>query len=109
MKPARKTVTSASAVTLRRRAMGFLALLLVLAAVCNAVLRFCLGLGNPILIAPDPACAYILKPDQNVFRFFGHTRINHYGMRSDDIYFNARVLLLVAQATEPQWVALAKR
>jgi hypothetical protein len=50
-----------------------------------------------------------LKPDQNVFRFFGHTRINHYGMRSDDIYFNARVLLLVAQAIEPQWVALAKR
>jgi hypothetical protein len=88
VKPARKTVSSALAVTIRRRAMEFLAVLLVLAAVCEAALRFGLSLGNPVLIAPDPACAYIVKPDQNVFRFFGHTRINHYGMRSDEVPAN---------------------
>ena len=48
-------------------------------------LRLGLGLGNPILIAEDPACAYILKPDQDVVRFFVHTQINHFGMRSDEV------------------------
>ena len=55
------------------------------AAIFEGSLRFGLGLGNPILIQPDPACDYILKPDQNVMRFFVRTHINHYGMRSDEI------------------------
>ena len=59
---------------------------LVLAVVLiEAVLRFGLGLGNPVLIEPDAACSYILKPDQDVRRFFVHTHINHYGMRSDEV------------------------
>jgi hypothetical protein len=52
---------------------------------CEVILRFGLGLGNPILIEPDSACGYIVKPDQAVYRFFRHTRINHYGMRSDEV------------------------
>jgi hypothetical protein len=53
-----------------------------LVAGTEAVLRFGLGLGDPVLIAPDPACSYITRPDQNVHRFFVHTYINRYGMRS---------------------------
>jgi lysophospholipase L1-like esterase len=60
-------------------------LLIVLFGAVESALRFGLGLGNPILIAPDPDCSYILKPDQDVVRFFARTHINHYGMRSDDV------------------------
>ncbi len=52
---------------------------------CEAALRFGLGLGNPILIAPDPYCSYVTRPNQNVFRFFVHTYINRYGMRSEEV------------------------
>jgi hypothetical protein len=58
---------------------------LLFALLTEALLRFVLGLGNPILIQPDAACSYILKPDQDVTRFFVHTHINHYGMRSDEV------------------------
>jgi len=68
----------------RRMACAFGILVLVV-LISEAVLRFAVGLGNPILIQPDPACGYILKPDQDVFRFFVHTRTNHYGMRSDEV------------------------
>jgi hypothetical protein len=57
-------------------------------AALEALLRFGLGLGNPILIQPDTACSYILKPNQDVMRFFVHTHINRYGMRSDEIAAN---------------------
>jgi hypothetical protein len=56
-------------------------------ALIEAALRFGLGLGNPVLIQPDSACSYILKPDQDVRRFFVRTHINHYGMRSDEVTF----------------------
>lgn len=59
--------------------------LVCLCLATEAVLRFLLGLGNPILIQPDQACSYILKPEQDVVRFFSHTHINHYGMRSDEM------------------------
>lgn len=68
----------------RRKVRSLVGLVLVVALI-EAVLRFGLGLGNPILIQPDAACSYILKPDQDVVRFFAHTRINHYGMRSDEV------------------------
>lgn len=58
---------------------------IALVAGTEAALRFGLGLGDPVLIAPDPACSYITRPDQNVYRFFVHTYINHYGMRSDEV------------------------
>ncbi|MGO9339148.1 MAG: SGNH/GDSL hydrolase family protein [Terracidiphilus sp.] len=38
-----------------------------------------------MLITPDAACSYILKPDQDVRRFFAQTHTNHYGMRSDEV------------------------
>jgi len=53
--------------------------------ITEGVLRFVLGLGNPVLITPDAACEYILKPDQRVYRFFSNTRTNHYGMRSEEV------------------------
>lgn len=62
-----------------------LCLLAVLAVGTEATLRLLLGLGDPVLIAPDAACSYITKPDQKIFRFFVHTYINHYGMRSDEV------------------------
>jgi hypothetical protein len=61
---------------------------LLLVCVCFAVaevsLRLVLGLGNPVLIAPDAACNYVLKPNQNIYRFFAHTRVNRDSMRSDE-------------------------
>ncbi len=69
-----------------RRVVGVaLFLLVVLAVGTEVTLRLLLGLGDPVLIAPDPACSYITRPDQRVFRFFVHTDINHYGMRSQEV------------------------
>ncbi len=52
--------------------------------VCELVLRAA-GLGNPILIEPDQAAGYILKPEQNLHRFGGVVRTNSYGMRSEEV------------------------
>lgn len=62
-----------------------LVLLLVVLAGAEITLRFVFGLGNPVLVAPDAACGYILKPNQNIERFFCRTRSNRYGMRSDPV------------------------
>lgn len=70
---------------LARSLTGLFVVLVLLAGIVEAVLRFGLGLGNPVLITRDAACAYILKPDQDVTRFFVRTHINHYGMRSDEV------------------------
>jgi hypothetical protein len=61
------------------------AMLAALTCSLEAVLRLGLGLGNPVLIVPDQSCEYILKPDQNIYRFFARTQINHLGMRSDEV------------------------
>lgn len=66
-----------------RTAKSLLILIALLVGV-ECVLRFALGLGNPVLIVADPDCAYMLKPNQNIFRFFVHTRTNQFGMRSDE-------------------------
>ena len=42
------------------------------------------GLGNPVLLQADPSCQYFVRPNQYHYRFLVHTRINAYGMRSDD-------------------------
>jgi len=82
----RRALASNSQRGKRKRLVVILLAGLVLAvAATEAVLRFVLGLGNPILIQADPSCAYILKPDQDVVRFFVHTHINHYGMRADEV------------------------
>ena len=62
-----------------------LLVVVALVAITELVLRFGLGLGNPVLITRDAACEYILKPDQRVYRFFSNTRTNHYGMRSEEV------------------------
>lgn len=59
--------------------------LILIAAMSEVALRFGLGLGNPILITRDEACGYTLKPDQDVVRFFAHTHVNHFAMRSDEV------------------------
>ncbi len=68
-----------------RHALTTVLALIALVMFAEGVLRFGLGLGNPVLIAPDPACDFILKPHQNVTRFFSHTYINRYGMRSEEV------------------------
>ncbi len=68
-----------------RLAFTIVAALLAILGAIECVLRFGLGLGNPVLIAADPACMYTLKPDQDIFRFFAHTHVNHFGMRSDEV------------------------
>jgi hypothetical protein len=60
-------------------------LIVALLGIAEGVLRFVFGLGNPVLITPDPECEYIIKPDQRVKRFFASTRTNHYGMRSEEV------------------------
>jgi hypothetical protein len=59
--------------------------LVLFVGIIEATLRFGLGLGNPVLITPDAACSYILKPNQDVRRFFARTYTNRFGMRSDEV------------------------
>lgn len=69
----------------RRRllvAVVIVAALVVLTGVTELYLRLLLGLGNPIVVAPDAACAYIEAPNQHVNRFFRRVDIDRYGMRS---------------------------
>lgn len=71
--------TSKSALTskLCHGAVVSLAAPLVLVSIFERVLRFGLGLSNPVLITPDSACGYILKPDKDDFRFFSHNARRH--------------------------------
>ncbi len=73
----------------KRRFLHFIAtaigIILLITVIGECILRFALGLGNPILIQADSACGYFLKPDQDVTRFFVHTHVNHDGMRSDEV------------------------
>lgn len=59
------------------------AALLVLGVCTELLLRFALGLGNPVVVVPDAACAYTLAPNQHTWRFFCHTHTDQYGMRSN--------------------------
>lgn len=65
-----------------RRTAFILVVLCVLVVFADLAFTFIFGLGNPVLIAPDGPCAYIVKPNQNDYRFFCHIRINQFGMRS---------------------------
>lgn len=73
---------------LLRRTFTYLSVLIGLLALVEGTLRFGLGLGNPVLYVPDSACNYILKPNQNVVRFFARTSIDRNGMRSDAVPAN---------------------
>jgi hypothetical protein len=54
--------------------------LLVLAT--DLFLGHVLGLGDNIILQPDPGASYVFKPNQHVHRFFRDTEINQYSMRS---------------------------
>jgi GDSL-like lipase/acylhydrolase family protein len=66
------------------RLVKVLILVFVCFVLAEVSLRAILGLGNPVLITPDAACNFVLKPNQNIYRFFAHTRVNRDSMRSDD-------------------------
>lgn len=54
----------------------------LLVIIGEAVARFGLGLGTPLLYAEHPRIEYLLKPNQNFQRFGNHVVINEHGMRS---------------------------
>jgi hypothetical protein len=68
-----------------RKAALALAAIVIAAAAAEMFLRYGLGLGKPVLVQADPGAGYILKPDQDLHRFFGRVHINHQGMRSPEI------------------------
>ena len=45
--------------------------------------RHVLGLGTPPLYAPHPKIEYMLKPNQDLYRFGKHIVVNQYGMRTE--------------------------
>ena len=56
--------------------------LVLLALLANFALAAILGLGNPVLLQADPAAAYVLKPNQHIYRFRRHTDVNERSMRA---------------------------
>jgi hypothetical protein len=58
--------------------------LVVVAALIGIELfsRFVLGLGTPPLILAHPRIEYMMKPNQDVYRFGNHVQTNAWGMRS---------------------------
>jgi hypothetical protein len=57
--------------------------LVLLLGTLNGALSL-VGLGDPVLIQPDDQCGYVLRPNQDHYRFFVHTRINSHSMRSSE-------------------------
>ena len=57
-------------------------ILLIIAAQLAA--KYYLGLGNPPLYILDSKIGYLLKPNQNLYRFGNHFLTNEYSMRSND-------------------------
>jgi len=70
--------------TLRNKLWLAARVLLILILSTELFLRLVFGLGSPLLYQQDPACGYLPKPDQKIYRFFCHNQINHWGMRSTD-------------------------
>jgi hypothetical protein len=68
--------------SLRRSVLGGAIAIFLLLIVAEILLRLVFGLGSPLLYQQDPACGYLPKPDQKIYRFFAHNQINHWGMRS---------------------------
>ncbi len=69
----------------RRWVLQVLGSLVLLALICELVLRFVFGLGHPLLYQADSACGYLPKPNQHIHRFFCTNDINAAGMRSNAI------------------------
>ncbi len=58
--------------------------LLLLLVIADLALGHILGLGNTVLMQPDPGAVYVLTPNQHVRRFFKTTYINQHSMRSPE-------------------------
>ena len=52
------------------------------------VSRIILGLGDPPLYVTHSKIEYMLKPNQNLYRFGNHIIVNNFGMRSDQFAKN---------------------
>lgn len=61
--------------------IGVGSLLLLIGAMDGALSL--VGLGDPVLLQEDRDSGYVLKPNQNHYRFLVRTRINSHSMRSD--------------------------
>lgn len=66
----------------RRITVWIAIFVLALLLLGNFLLSRLLGLGNPIVVAPDAACAFIEAPNQHAYRFFHEVDIDRFGMRS---------------------------
>lgn len=53
--------------------------------------RYLLGLGTPPLTVSHVTIEYMLKPNQDVYRFGNHFMVNQYGMRSEQFQLQKRV------------------
>src|SRR5437763_17186053 len=61
---------------------------IILLLVIELALRLVLGLGNPVIYQPDPACGYLPVPNQHVTRFFCRNDINSFGLRCPEFTAN---------------------
>jgi hypothetical protein len=73
-----------STTAMGRRVVITCSVLTALVLVAEAALRLS-GLGDPVLLQADASCQYLMRPNQDHFRFFVHTHINAKGMRSEPI------------------------
>lgn len=60
---------------------------------CELILRFYFGFCDNLLFKEDKACEYILKPNQNCYRFRNKLITNNYSMRSPEVNKNAAKIL----------------
>ncbi len=67
----------------RRYLAWFAGITLALIVAGELVARFYYGLGTPPLYVSHPTIEYLLKPNQDVWRFGNRYFVNQYGMRSD--------------------------
>jgi lysophospholipase L1-like esterase len=75
------------------------AILLVLVALIEVVLRFAFGLGSPPLLKKDEKIGYVLQKNQKLHRFGRYINVNSYHQRSEKVALSdssqfARVLFL---------------
>ena len=64
--------------------VGFLIIIISLIISAQLIAKYYLGFGTPPLYRLDSEIGYLLKPNQNLFRFGNHFITNEYGMRSEN-------------------------
>jgi hypothetical protein len=69
----------------KKRLLAICFVFLTLAIIAEFSCRALLGLGNPILYTSHNTIEYLMRPDQDVWRFGNRTIVNQYGMRSRPI------------------------